>query len=334
MVVWMAQPIAESRIVIANPPCTTPIGLKRDSPASPTNVTLPSSAVPPVKPIVAVIGGAGSLPSKIARMNSRPLNPAPRVSASIGSSHVIVRVRAFVSTSIMESHRLLELDRSSLNRRRAETPDGGGGDGAGEREAGRYLPAAPERTQDLSSTRGAENGDENRHAEGDAELARHAVDRAAGGESRGRQRRRHCAREGRDHETHSGAPEQHPRQDLGRVVRLEPDMREPPDTAACEQQSADGRDHMLPIAARQDASWNSERRSHDRPGRDLEPGGDDVFVPDAGQEEDVRKEHRAKGGEEKCARDVCRAEGARTKQTELEHGRSVAQRSIKKGSRQ
>src|SRR5260370_6566358 len=98
--------------------------------------------------MVAVIGGAGSLPSKIARMNSRPLKPAPRLSASIGSSHVIVRVRAFVSTSFIRSHCLLELDRANLDRRRAETPDGGGSDRAHERQARPDRPAGAERAQD------------------------------------------------------------------------------------------------------------------------------------------------------------------------------------------
>src|SRR5260370_18320979 len=175
--------MAESRIVIANPPWTTPIGLNRCSPASPTKVTLPSSAVPPVKPIVAVIGGAGSLPSKIACMNSRPLRPAPRVSASIGSSHVIVRVRALVSTSFIRSHCLLELDRASLNRCGAQPPDAGSGDRARERQARHDLPAGLEGSQDLP-LRAAENGAENCYSEGGAEVRRHSVDAPAGRESR------------------------------------------------------------------------------------------------------------------------------------------------------
>src|SRR5260370_2803297 len=167
--------MAESRIVIANPPWTTPIGLSRCSPASPTKVTLPSSAVPPVKPIVAVIGGAGSLPSKIARMNSRPLRPAPRLSASIGSSHVIVRVRAFVSTSFIRSHCLRELDRASLNRCGAQRPNAGGGDRACERQPRHDLPAGLEGSQDLPP-RAAENADENCHPECAAQLPPHPRD--------------------------------------------------------------------------------------------------------------------------------------------------------------
>src|SRR5713101_6194054 len=266
MVVWTAQPIAESRIVIANPPWMTPIGLNRCSPASPTKVTLPSSAVPPVKPIVAVIGGAGSLPSKIARMNSRPLMAAPRVRASIGSSHVIVRVRAFVSTSFIRSHRPLELDRSSLNGRCAETPDGAGSDRAGESNACSDLPAGSERSQDLGATRGAEHSNENGHAQGDAELACHAVDGAAGRESRRWKRRRHSARERGNHETDAGAAEQHSRQEPGRIVRLELDMSEPPDPAAREQQRTNGCDRALAVAARQDASRHGKGRGHDRSG--------------------------------------------------------------------
>src|SRR5712692_338416 len=266
MVVWTAQPMAESRIVIANPPCTTPIGLYTCSPASPTKVTLPISTVPPVKPIVTVIGGAGSLPSKIACMNSRPVKSAPRVSASIGSVHVIVRLRAFASTSFIRSHCLLELDRASLNRCGAEAPDRDRSDRACERQARHDLPAGSKRAQDLSSARGAEHCDENRHAQGDAETARHAVDGAAGRESRRWQRRRHRACEGRDHKPHSGAPEQHPRQDLGRVMRLEPDVGEPPDTTARKQQSAEGCDRVLAVAARKDASWHGESGGHDGSG--------------------------------------------------------------------
>src|SRR5260370_13684119 len=205
MVVWTAQPIAESRIVIANPPWTTPIGLNRCSPASPTNVTLPSSAVPPVKPIVAVIGGDGSVPSKIARMNLRPLRPAPRLSASIGSSHVIVRVRAFVSTSFIRSHCLLELDRVNLNRRGAEAPDGGRSDRACERQARHDLPAGLERAQHHTLVRRAQHCDEDGHAQGGAELARHAVDGAARRQACRWKRRSHGAREGRNHEPDSGA---------------------------------------------------------------------------------------------------------------------------------
>src|SRR6266851_1737104 len=206
MVVCTAQPIAESRIAIAKPPCTTPIGLYRCSPASPMKVTLPASAAPPVNPIVSVIGGLGSLPSKIAWMNSRPLKPAPRVSTSIGSSPAIVRVRGLVSTSFIQSHRLFELDRASLNRLGAEAPDGGRSDRACERQASHDLPADLERAQHRSLVRRAQHCDEDGHAQSGAELARHAVDGAAGRKARRWKRRSHGAREGRNHEPTPAPP--------------------------------------------------------------------------------------------------------------------------------
>src|ERR1700716_966242 len=92
---------------MAKPPCTTPIGLYRCSPASPKKVTLPFSASAPVKPIVAVIGGAGRLPADNACMNSRPVMPAAVCSAAIASSHGIVRVRELTRTIV--SPRQLEL---------------------------------------------------------------------------------------------------------------------------------------------------------------------------------------------------------------------------------
>ncbi len=91
---------------------------------------------------------------------------------------------------------------------------------------------------------------------------------------------------------------------------LEPDVGEPPHAAAREEQSADGCDRALSEAAGQDGSRHRKGGGRNRTGRDLKPGGEDVFVPDTGQEEDVRQEHRSKRGEEKGARDVRRAEGA------------------------
>src|SRR5712691_9823694 len=71
------------------------------------------------------MGGLGSLPSKIALMNSRPLNAAPSVSALIGSSHVIVRLRGLLRISVIESHRLLQLGGDGfLGRSDSDAPDG------------------------------------------------------------------------------------------------------------------------------------------------------------------------------------------------------------------
>src|SRR5438132_8829737 len=187
-VVCTAQPIAESSIVIAKPPWTTPIGLYRYSPASPVKVTLPSSAAPPVKPIVSVIGGFGSRSWKIARMNSSPLMPALFASAVIGSSQVIVRVRAFVLTSFIESHRLFQLgNRDGVDCRDAYAPDRRRRKRAGQRQPYDDLPGRSKCRQHLGAARNPEDCDQDGDAERDPKLSRHPVDGAAGGKARRRQ---------------------------------------------------------------------------------------------------------------------------------------------------
>ncbi len=109
-----------------------------------------------MKPIVAVMGGLGRLPSKIARMNSRPLNAAPSVSARIGSSHVIVRLRGLLRISVIESHRLLQLGGDVfLSRSDSDASDGESRDGAGEGQCDCYLPTVSKCGQDLRSPRRA-----------------------------------------------------------------------------------------------------------------------------------------------------------------------------------
>src|SRR5437879_5176111 len=86
-------------MVIAKPPCTTPIGLYRYSPASPRKTALPSSTSAPVMPMVDMIGGGGSCPETTALMNSSPDIPAAKGSEAMGSVQVTVLVREFESVT-------------------------------------------------------------------------------------------------------------------------------------------------------------------------------------------------------------------------------------------
>src|SRR5258706_4869150 len=196
--------------------------------------------------MVAVMGGLGSLPSKIARMNSRPLNAAPSVRALIGSSQVIVRLRRLVRISVIESHRLLQLGCDVyLSRSDSDAPDGESRDGAGEGQPDGYLPAASKCGQDLRSLRRAQHRDENRDSEGEPELPRHAVDGAAGRIARWGQRSSRCAGQRWDHEPDSRAPDEPARQKLRCVVRLQPNCPEPPQARDREEDRADGGDVAL-----------------------------------------------------------------------------------------
>src|SRR5260370_9656244 len=215
------------------------MGLEGCAAGAPTRVTLRSSTGPPVKPSVAVMGGLGTLPSKIARMNSRPLNAAPSVSALIGSSHVIVRLRRLVRISVIESDRLLQLGGDVfLNRSDSDAPDGKSRDGAGEGQSDGDLPAVSKCGQDLCSSRRAQHRDENRDSKGEPELPRHALDRAAGRKARWRQRSRPGAGHRWDHEPDPRAPDEPAGQKLRCVVRLQPNCPQPPQPRHCKEDRA------------------------------------------------------------------------------------------------
>src|SRR5260370_9670587 len=205
------------------------MGLEGCAAGAPTRVTLRSSTEPPVKPIVAVMGGLGAWPWKIARMNSRRLSAAPWVSSLIGSSRVIVRLRRLVRISVIESDRLLQLGGDVfVNRSDSDAPEGKSRDGAGEGQSDGDLPAVSKCGQDLCSSRRAQQRDENRDSKGEPELPRHAVDGAAGRKARWGQRSRRCAGQRWDHESDPSTPDEPAGQKLRCVVRLQPNCPQPP----------------------------------------------------------------------------------------------------------
>src|SRR5271155_2909013 len=92
--VCTAQPMHESRIVAATPPCTEPIGLYIHSAGSIANSARPGSTSTIVKSSSRAIGGGGNVPSTIAPRYSIPVILMPDSAIAAGSSQLKLRVRS------------------------------------------------------------------------------------------------------------------------------------------------------------------------------------------------------------------------------------------------
>ncbi len=177
-------------------------------------------------------------------------------------------------------------------------------------------------------------GEQDRHAERDAELARHAEDAAARGVAgRGEIPRGRCGQR-RDHEPDADAADDHAGQVVAGEVRRRRQLRDPPQPAeSVDQRARDGHGARADPLGEQ-AGGHREEAGHQRAGRDHQARGQDVLVPDPGQEQDRAEQHRAEGGEEHERRRVAERERAVLEQLELDDGRVVGGRAADEGGQE
>ncbi len=169
----------------------------------------------------------------------------------------------------------------------------------------------------------AQDGDEHGDAERGADLATHGEDRAAGGKALWWQPGHGSVGEGGHGESDFGSADEHAGKEAVGVVRCRGELREPP-------QRSDGDEHdpghgyvARPVADREQSRGHGEQGGHERPGGDLQSGGQGVLMPDAGEKQDAAQQHRREPGEEHQRRDVGRRKRPHARQIDLDHGKRM-----------
>ncbi len=174
--------------------------------------------------------------------------------------------------------------------------------------------------------RGADQADRQRHAHHRADLPGHRGDRRAGGEARGRQRRRGGPDEGGQGQADAQAGEQHPGQQFGRVAGPDADGGGPPADACGEQQGAEGGDPSGAEPAHQGGTAQGDRRHQQRSGGDGESGAQCRVPPDLLAPQDRGQQHAGEGEGEQQGRGVGGGEDRHAQQRQFDDGGVVARR--------
>ena len=173
---------------------------------------------------------------------------------------------------------------------------------------------------------GAENGDEAGHPEGDADLARHGVERGARGEAlRGERSRGRTAERG-EHEPHAGAAEQTAGEVVAGPIGRGADVGDPPQPARREEQRTDGADRAVAEACPEQPAREGGEAGEQRARGDHEPGPQDRLVPHAREEQDAAEHQGAEAAEEGQRAQVGQGHGAVTDHGRLEDRVGVAER--------
>ena len=170
---------------------------------------------------------------------------------------------------------------------------------------------------------GAENGDEARHAECDADLAAHDVQRRAGGEALGWQRRRGRTAERGQHEAHADPTEQAARQVVARPVGHGADVGDPEEPRAGKEHSAHGADGPVPEAGAQEPAGERGDPGQQRPGGDHEPCPQHGLVPEAREEQHATQHEGPETAEEGQRAEIGQRNGAVADHRRLNDGVGV-----------
>ena len=198
---------------------------------------------------------------------------------------------------------------------------------AGHQAAGDHEdPGVVEGVHGALPGRDAEDGHQPGHAERDADLAAHDVERRPGGEALRGQGRRGGAAERGQHEPDADAAEQAARQVGAGPVGGDADVGDPPHAAGREEQRADGAHGPVAEAGAEEPAGEGGDAGQQRPGGDHEPGGQHRLVPQAGEEQDAAEHERAEAAEEGERAEVGQGHGAVADDGRLDDRVGVPQR--------